>query len=340
MWQQSNRNSKSLSTTSPPRRTTIPVLRYLFTAWLAITLTFIALRLIPGDAIEIQLRQTATSRDQITAQQARFNLDDPVHIQYLDYLRDLMRGDFGRSLISHESVFTMIKDRTAPTLILALTSLLTAVCFGLTLGMMASLDALPDSKTGGIPQTTALMSLTGSSIITLSLAAPVYWTATLAIYFSTRYFIGLNLPAGGTQGFRSLILPTLVLGFGICGGIARITETALRESLKQPFIQTAQAKGLSRLRLFEHALRASLLPILSIIALQAGFLLSGTVIIEIIFTRRGIGSLLHQAVLDQDYPVVQALVLLAALIYTLTRAAARFLEPYADPRIRNREPGR
>jgi peptide/nickel transport system permease protein len=295
------------------------MLRYILTAWIAITLSFFALRVIPGDAVESQLRQSGTSPQDIAAQREAFGLNDPLPLQYADYLGSLAQGDLGVSLVTRERVSDMIAARLLPTIHLAIASLGVAIAVGILIGTLA-----------GFPVNPPLSWLSGG-LITLALAMPTYWTATLAIYLTSHQFGWL--PSGGTEGFASLILPALVLGFSIGGGIARVVETTLREILTQPFLQTAYAKGLGWWGIYVHALRASLPPILSIIALQAGFLLGGTVLVEIIFTRRGLGSLLHQAVLNQDYPVVQGLVLLGALVYALTRGIARWLSRRADPRL-------
>jgi len=304
--------------------------RIIFTAWLAVTLVFFALRILPGDAIETQLRATATSPQDIARRRAALGLDQPILIQYGRYLADLGHGDLGDSLISRESVNQMIAARLIPTFSLAITALMLAIGFGLLLGMIAVLDDLYTDHRAA-PTLIALLRGISTGITTLALATPAYWTATLIIFaISTRL---KWLPSGGNQSMISLILPALVLGFHTSGAIARITETSLRQTLHQPFIQTARAKGLPPLIVFEHALRVGILPVFNVIALQAGFLLSGTVLIEVIFTRRGLGSLLYQAVLDQDYPVVQGLVLVSAIVYAATRLAADLCLTLADPRL-------
>jgi peptide/nickel transport system permease protein len=386
--------------------------RALLTAWLALTLAFVGLRVVPGDAVESQLRAAGGSAEQVQAQRALFGLDKPLIQQYVDTVTGYVQGDFGRSLTSRERVRVVIADRMGPTFALAGTSLLLATFLGWLMGSLAALGAFssgnsmigknrvgtghrpvraglkpmyirlkrnahklplpvasqPPSpprrggaevvpllaggdKEGGQNQELTLirmrmgskpaptkallrrvLTISAEGFTALSLAVPVYWSATLVIFLAAHQLSFLGLPSGGSRGVASLILPALVLGFAVSGGIARIVAAALRENASRQFIMTARAKGLHPLRVYEHALRASLLPILSIIALQAGFLLSGAVIIEFMFTRRGLGSLLHQAVLDQDYPVVQALVLLAAIFYSLTRTLAGWLGRRADPR--------
>lgn len=305
-----------------------PLLRFPLTAWLAVTLSFIALRVLPGDGVEAQLRITGVSEQDISRRRAALGLDDPLLIQYGRYVVRMAQGDLGQSITTRENVTDMIRARLAPTISLALLALLFAVMVGLTFGTLPVLGQLTEQNT--LPFTVAAYA--GWISTTLALAAPAYWTATLAIFLISNELA--LLPSGGTEGIKSIILPALILGFHVGGAIAKVTEASLHETLSQPFLRTARAKGLPVEIIFEHALRVGLLPIFTITALQAGFLLGGAVIIEMIFTRRGLGSLMIQAVQDQDYPVVQGLVLLSALVYALTRGLADLLRRLADPRLR------
>lgn len=289
-------------------------MRILLTLWFALTLTFLVLRLLPSDAIESQLRQRGASEQEIARQRAYFGLDDPLWQQYATYWGDLFQGDLGISLITRETVWAMIEARYRATITLALAAWGWAMLVGVGLGSLAAYEH---------PLWRRLAHL----LMTFALAAPIYWTATLVIYLEAYPLRELDLPQ------RQLVLPALVLGFSVGGALGRVVETSLRHSLTQAFIQTARAKGLGGWGIYRHALRASLPPIISLGSLQLGFLLSGTVIVEIIFTRRGLGGLLHQSVLDQDYPVVQALVLLAALTYALSRGVAQILARWADRRL-------
>lgn len=306
-------------------------LKIILTAWLAVTLSFIALRVLPGDGITAQLRLSGVPQSEIASRRAALGFDDPLYVQYGRYWINLAQGDLGQSLNTQENVTQMIRARLAPTFSLALVALLIAVTFGLVLGCVPTLTEFVAQGTFFFHY---VRFLRGASIAltTFALAAPAYWTATLAIFILTHQLA--ILPSGGTQNIKSLILPALVLGFHVSGAIARVTEASLREVLTQPFIQTARAKGMPFEVVLEHALRVAMLPVFTVTALQAGFLLGGTVIIEIIFTRRGLGSLMIQAVQEQDYPLVQGLVLLSALVYAVTRALAEFLRWLADPRLR------
>jgi peptide/nickel transport system permease protein len=168
---------------------------------------------------------------------------------------------------------------------------------------------------------------------TLALATPIYWTGTLAIWL---FSVTLGwLPAIGSGDLRHLILPAGVLGFNVAGSIARVTQASLLEARQQDFVPVAQSKGLRDRQVWRgHILRVGLLPVIAVVALQTGFLLSGTVIVETLFARRGVGVLMLQAVNERDLPVVQGVVVLSALIYSLVNMAADTLYVLADPRVR------
>ncbi len=297
------------------------LLTTLLIVWATVTLAFFALRIIPGDAITSQLLQGGASEADVALRRAALNLDDPLLIQYLAYLVGLLRGDLGLSLLTHQPVTHLIAEQFGATFILALAALAIAVAVGLGLGI---LEALAGMRWPG--RLANLVSI-------LALSTPIYWTGTLVIYFFSTV-TGL-LPATGSGDLRHLLLPAGVLGFHIAGSIARVTRSSIRQTLEADFVRTARAKGLPAWQvLARHVLRAGLPPILAVIALQTGFLLGGTVITEMIFVRRGIGQLLQNAVLDQDYPVVQGIVVLSAIVYSLVAAIADLLYIVLDPRIR------
>jgi peptide/nickel transport system permease protein len=296
----------------------------LLTVWATVTLAFFALRVLPGGAITNQLLQGGASEEEIAVQRANLGLDAPLGKQYIKYLSNLVRGNLGYSYLSRQPVRHLIADQLGATLALAASSLLVAMIIGLTLG---ALEALYWPRWPG--RLANLLSI-------LVLSTPIYWSGTLAIYlFSIRLDI---LPATGSRTTMHLVLPALVLGFHVAGSIARVARTSLRTTMEANFIRTAYAKGLDRRRVFtSHALRAGFPPILSIIALQTGFLLGGTVITEMLFVRRGIGQLLRHAVLDQDYPVVLGIVVLSAITYSVISTLADLAHGMLDPRIRESE---
>jgi ABC-type dipeptide/oligopeptide/nickel transport system permease component len=291
----------------------------LIVAWLALTLAFIALRWMPGDAVDATLALSGAPPEDIAARREALGFNDPIGRQYLVYLGGLAQGDLGASLVSGQGVAEMIGQNLGPTAALASGALLVGVTLGVVLGILA----------GVVPW--RIGRYTADFISSLALSTPVYWTATLAIYlFTTRWSL---LPGVGGEGPRHLILPACVLGFHMAGSIARVTASSLHDTAAQDFVRTARAKGLPVLDVLDHRLRVGLLPVIAVIALQGGFLLGGTVITETIFVRRGLGGVMLTAINNRDYPVIQGLVMLAALVYSLINALADILYGLIDPRV-------
>lgn len=293
----------------------IPVL------WGVATLVFIVLRLLPGDPAEVMLSEAGGSAAAIAELRAELGLDDPLLLQYGRYLLSLLRGDLGSSLFSRRPVASLIGEQLPSTLELALAALLVALLLGTGLGVLAAV------KQGTWWDRLAM----GLSIAGVSL--PIFWTALLAILlFSLRLDW---LPATGTGSPSHLVLPALVLGFASAGAIARLVRASLLEVFSQDYVNTARAKGLSEgLVLLRHALRNSLIPVITIAGLQFGFLMGGAVVTETIFARPGIGRLLVNAIQWKDLPLVQGIALLAAVAYTLVNLAVDLAYVVLDPRIR------
>lgn len=288
--------------------------------WLAMTLSFFLLRVLPGDAITSEMMQGGANAEEIAAQRALFGLDAPLFTQYLRFLAGTLTGDLGYSLTSRESVSLILARNAWPTLSLGLSALGLASLFGVGLGLLSSLQ---------LPFKLAQLL---RFIIHLSLSLPVYWTGTLAIFVFT-VLLGW-LPAGGDGTLNQLLLPAAILGFHTAGAIARVTQVNIQQLMGASFVRTARAKGLpERVILWRHIFRAGLSPIIAVIALQAGFLLSGTVIIESLFVRSGLGRVLLKATLEQDYPVVQGVVILSALTYAGLNLLADAVSAWLDPRV-------
>ncbi|MBN2305247.1 MAG: ABC transporter permease [Anaerolineae bacterium] len=298
----------------------------LVVAWLALTLVFVALRWIPGDAVDATLARGITSEADIAARRDALGLNDPIPRQYFDYLGGVLHGDWGESLVYGQPVTDIIAQNIGPTAALALGALLLGSTLGITLGILAGLSHWPPLRYGA------------EAAASLALATPVYWTATLAIYlFSVQFDL---LPGVGASGARNLVLPVLVLGFHTAGSIAHVTASAVKETAQGDFVRTARAKGLPTPDVLDHILRVGLLPVVAVIALQFGFLLGGTVITETIFARRGLGRVLLRAISDRDYPVIQGVIVLSALAYSLINALADVLYTWIDPRINSHTEGR
>ncbi|NWF71341.1 MAG: ABC transporter permease [Chloroflexi bacterium] len=283
----------------------------LFVFWLAATLAFLLLRALPGDAIAAQLLNSGAGADVIAARRAQLGLNDALPLQYVRFIVGMLRGDLGASLLNGEPVLDVIVQRLPPTLALTLGALLVATLLGLALGMW-----------GGLPLPGAALA---RALIALALSTPIYWTGTLVIYAASAF--ALNTPGA--------LLPVWVLGCHAAAAIGRVLYTQVRVVLSADFVRTARAKGLPESLIYvRHVLRVALLPVISVIALQTGVLLTGTVITESLFVRPGIGRLLVERTLDQDYPVVQGIVILAAAAYTLVNVIADTVQRALDPRIR------
>ena len=287
--------------------------------WLALTLAFVVLRGVPGDTVDATLARNGATAAERAAEREALGLNDPLWQQYARYVRGLVRGDWGCSLINGQPVGDILTQNLGATLTLTLAALLIAVPGGVLLGVMAAIAPWP------------VLRLLAEGAISLALATPIYWTATLAIYLLTIEWP--VLPGLGATGPRAVVLPALVLGFHTAGSIAPVAASHVRAAQRQDFVRTAHAKGLPPADVLDHVLRVGLLPVIAVIGLQLGFLLSGTVITEAIFLRRGLGRVLLDAITNRDYPVVQGVVLLAALGYSMANALADLLTRQLDPRL-------
>ncbi len=293
----------------------------LLTIWLAVTLVFGLLRLLPGLPFADELTQAGLSAERQSQYWQAAGLDQPLLTQYLRYLAGIMRGDVGVSLARGIPVSELLAEGFQSTLEIALPALLIAVIGGTGIGIAAS----------GVSSRAGRW--IGQGVINLAVSLPVYWTGTLAILV---FSVMLDwLPASGDGNLAALVLPIMVLAFHTAGSIGRVTQGALDETLTMAFIRTARAKGLPEpLILRRHLLRVGLLTVLPVLALQTGFLLGGTVVTESLFARPGLGRVLLDGVLRRDYPVVQAVVLLSVLMYIGLTLAADLTASLLDPRIR------
>lgn len=289
--------------------------------WGVATLVFVILRLLPGDPAALMLSEAGASAEAIAQLRADLGLDKPLIVQYGQYLLNLAQGDLGTSLFVRRPVTTVIAEQLPSTIGLALAAMLIAAILGVLLGILAAV------KVGTWVDSAAMaLSVAGVSV-------PIFWSGLLLIWlFSLR--LGW-LPATGQGGLDHLILPAVVLGLASSGSIARLVRASLLEVLDQDFVRTARAKGLREgMVLTRHALKNALIPVVTIVGLQFGFLLGGTVVTETVFSRQGIGRLLVNSILWKDLPVVQGVVLLAGLVYTLVNVAVDVAYGFLDPRIR------
>ena len=284
------------------------------------TLVFSLIHLIPGDPAQAMLGESASPQD-VAELRSRLGLDRPLLDQYISFLAGAVRGDLGRSLRTNEDVAGAVLARLPATAELALAAMLIAVGFAVPLGIAAAVW-----RGTAIDYIATTISLLGVSI-------PNFWLGPLlAIVFSIQ--LGW-LPVSGRGTWANLVLPAVSLGASLAAILARMTRATLLEELREPYVAAARARGASRARaVLRHAFRNSLIPVVTIVALQFGAVLTGTVITETIFAWPGIGRLLIQSIGFRDYPLVQGCILFIATTYVAVNLMADLLYGFVDPRIR------
>ncbi len=289
--------------------------------WAAVTLTFWALHFAPGDPAEAVLSQSSVPRDVIEQRREALGLHLPLIVQYTRYLSSLLCGDLGLSWSGGQPVGFLIGQQVGATISLAVGGMAVAVTLGFFLGLSAAVGR------------SRVLASASRGIVGFMLSIPVMFSGTLLVWlFSVQ--LGW-LPATGQGDLKHLLLPALVVGCSVSAGIARAVDAGVSETLCQPFVRAALAKGCSWRRvLWRHVLRVGLLPTIDIVALQSGYLLGGTVVAESVFVRQGLGRLLVNAVLSQDLPVVRGVVALTAISYGLLNLLADIAHVVLDPRVR------
>lgn len=283
-------------------------------------LTFLLVHSIPGDPVEVMLGESAASADREVLRQ-NLGLDEPLPIQFFQYVAKVAQGDLGASIHSKKPIVDLLAERLPATMKLAALALMIAISIGVPLGIVAALkvDRWADNLA-------TVLSLTVS-------AMPHFWLGPLLMMVFALW-LGL-LPVSGMDANTSIILPALTLGFGLAAILTRMTRASMLEVLHEDFIRTARAKGLpEKTVILKHALRAALLPIVTVLGLQLGSLLAGTVITETVFAWDGIGRLLVESIEKRDYPVTQACVLVIALTYVFVNLLTDIIYTRIDPRVR------
>lgn len=284
------------------------------------TLVFALIHFIPGDPAQAMLGEGASPED-IAQLRTRLGLDRPLLVQYGVFLNGAVHGDLGVSLRNDQPVAKQILERMPATAELAFAAMAVALLIALPLGIVAAVW-----RGTWIDHTAMTLSLVGISI-------PNFWLGPMmAIVFAVR--LGW-LPVGGSGTLAHLVLPSLTLGAALAAILARMTRASLLEELREPYVLAARAKGVSRSRaVLHHAFRNSLIPIVTILGLQFGVVLTGAVITETIFAWPGIGRLLIQSISFRDYPTVQGCVLLIAITYVGVNLLTDLTYGFLDPRIR------
>lgn len=281
---------------------------------------FLIIRLIPGDPVVAMLGTGAGDKEMILRLREQLGLNRPLPEQYLIWIGQVMRGDFGYSYANQQPVSSLIASSLPATAQLTLAALALSLLFGSAIGIAAAIQRNRAADTAGMALALVCMSI------------PSFWLGLLLILLFAVIWPVFDV-VGGT-GLKGLVLPAVTLALGTMGFNARFIRSSVIAALSQQHVVTARAKGVPEPRLFAwHVMRNALLPILTVVGLQIGQLLSGSVIVETVFSRPGIGRLLIQAILAKDYVTVQALIMMIALIYALSNFIVDILYPVLDPRI-------
>ena len=287
-------------------------------------LTYGLMFVTPGDPAETILRQQMGGRTPseaaITDFRQEHGLNDPVPIQYANWAVDVLQGDLRESYYEEKPVTEMIIDRVPATFELAAAGMVVALLIAIPTGIISAVHK------GQAPD---YVSQFGALI---GVSMPNFWLGYLLIIV---FALNLDLfPTYGVGGIDNLVLPAVTLGSGMAAIVTRLVRSSMLEVLDQEYIDTARSKGLTeRIVVYKHALRNALIPVVTIIGLQFGYLLNGAVVVEIVFQRPGLGKLLIDAIFARDYPVVQGLVLVIAVIFVFTNFLVDVTYRYIDPRI-------
>jgi len=293
----------------------------LLPVWFGVlTLVFLMRVLVPGDPVDIMFFGQQTNPEVRATIRHELGLDRPLYVQYGKYIWGVVHGDLGTSITTQRPVVTEIKSRYPNTVVLTLASLTVAVSIGLMAGILAAVykDSLIDTVS-------MVLSLGGLSM-------PGFWLGLLLIYI---FAVNLHwFPVLGSMSPKGLILPSVTLGVIASAVLARIVRSSMLEVLREDYIRTARAKGIKESTvIIQHAWKNALIPVVTIIGLQFGALLSGAFIIEYVFAWHGVGELAVQALQKRDFPLIQGIILVVATTYVLVNLLVDVLYAAIDPRI-------
>lgn len=282
---------------------------------------FLMLWLTPGDPVQLLVRGEILSPKEIEEIRQRMGLSDPLPIQFLRFLSGAVTGDLGKSIVTTRPVIQEILSQLPASAELTLAGTLLAVAVGVLLGVAAA-----TRHNSWLDNGSMVVAIFGVSM-------PSFWLGLLLMY---TFSLKLNwFPPMGTGGLSRLVLPAITLGLAGAAVIARQTRSAMLEVLRMDYIQTARAKGLAeRVVIYRHALKNAMIPVVTIIGLQFGRLLTGAIVIESVFARRGLGNLLVTGILNRDFPMVQGTVLYTAVVYVFVNLVVDLSYGLLDPRIR------
>lgn len=295
------------------------------------TFIFVIMRAVPGDVVTLQLANSGATPEQMDALKAEMGLDKSVFGQLIDWGKNALRGDLGSSLWSGKDVSQIILERLPVTIQLSIMSIALAIIIGIPIGVISAVK-----QNTFIDHFLKILSIGGLSI-------PSFW---LGLILLTVLSLALNwIPPLGYQSFvenpivnlQQMFLPAICLAITLSASIVRMTRSAVLEVLHSEFIRTVRAKGAKEaVVIFKHALRNSLISVITLIGLQIGYLLGGTVVLESIFALPGLGSLIFESVLVRDYPIVQSTVLVFGVMFLLVNLIVDVMYGWVDPRIRTK----
>jgi len=298
--------------------------------FLLVFFVVVLIQLIPGDIIDLMLDQSSSpdiaTREALTRQ---LGLDKPLPIRYVDYMSHLVRGDFGRSLWTDQSVTTMIRIYAPPTIQLAIVSIIIGAFAGIVLGVVSAV-----TQDSWIDYLLRSLAIAGISIPNFAIATSV------VIFPAILWGIAPNLnyvsiTENPWENLKIIWLPGSILALGLSTSLMRLMRTTMLDVLRQDYIRTARAKGVSEMRIIaRHAVRNAVIPVVTLLGLQIAFLLGGSVIVETIFSIPGVGRLLVGAIGKRDYPVVQGIVVIIGLFVMTTNLIVDMSYGFLDPRIK------
>ncbi|MCR8634680.1 MULTISPECIES: ABC transporter permease [Paenibacillus] len=301
------------------------IIRRAFTSLLVIigslVLVFFILYLLPGDPVLAMLDGVSASPEAVQNLRQQLGLDKPLGIQFAHYFWDMIRGDFGKSLVNGDPVLPKIWEQLPSTVALTLASSLVSIVIGVLLGVLSAVHH------------NRFIDIIARIISLFGISTPTFWSGILLILI---FSVQLHwFPAMGSDGFSTLVLPALALGFVTSGFIVRMVRNSMLDVIHEQFIVTLRSKGLpERIIMYRHALRNALIPAITMLGVQIGELLAGAVVIETVFSRQGVGRLLADAITAKDLPVVQGIILFTAVMYVLVNLLVDVSYSAIDPRVR------
>jgi peptide/nickel transport system permease protein len=293
-------------------------------------LVFGAMRLLPGDVVHLMIgMQSSASADQREALEARYGLDRPIVLQYTDWMGGVLSGDLGRSMCSQEPISTELRRKLPVTLELTALSLAIAALAAIPLGILSAVRA------------NSVVDLLARLVGVAGLSIPNFWLAIMLLLISSRYFGWLPSPVFTSlrddpiENLQQMWMPALALGTAMMANLMRMTRSIMLDVMGQEYIRVARAKGLAERKVItRHAVKNASIPIVTLIGMNAGYLLGGAVIIEQIFGLPGIGWMITNAIFQRDYTTVQSVVLMTGFLFALVNLVVDVLYAYLDPRIR------